>query len=149
MAREVERDPGLEIVDPLETIGRQDDAKTPRPIYSMTITVNFLLEECVGVKEAQFMLGLAWSNYAYALLQKGALEGVEIACKGHDKWFITKESVAYYKEHTLRSKKLRRYDLRIHKDDEDKLRSLMTGAGIDYKLEIAYKAPRHETEGGE
>lgn len=126
------------IVTPLEIIG-YDRPGTESPIYSKVFTVKDVISKFTDIRGCQKILGLAYSQYARKLLIAGRLEGIKLPLRGYNKWFITLESVQYYRTHTLRSLKLTRYDLRIFPDDESKIVKALDALDIPYSLEKAYK----------
>lgn len=147
------KEPNLEkVIEPLEVILRESDSVLEGMAPS-DITIRFLVEECVPIKRAKEMLGVSQAMYVRQILWNGRLEGVKVDMGSYQKWFITLESIAYYKEHSLRAAKPKKYILYVYPDDQDKLIDALRQAGIFFDLQPNYQPngdpQRWTSEGGD
>lgn len=132
------------VITPLETALRENDSFL-EGVPDSDITVRFLVEECVSIKKAKELLAVSQTMYIRQRLWNGRLEGVKVDMGPYEKWFITKESINYYRENSLRANKPKKYILYVYPDSQDKLLDALRQAGIYFDLRPNYTP----TNGGE
>lgn len=103
----------------------------------------------VSLVKAAEMMQMARPNYVRLLALTGKLEGVRIAMKGFDKWFIELQSIDAYKNRTGRTLEVRRYLFRCNPKDEHTIRAMLDMLVEEeqisnYELEFAYKGKEDE-----
>ncbi len=97
-----------------------------------------LKSDFVSINDAKDVLGVGYVVYVRRLLLEGRLEGVKIQYKGYAKWWISRASIAWYREHVLRTRSGRRWIMKFEMSDETKVRAALDALGIDYELKLNY-----------
>lgn len=140
MAKKSRRPDEVEVVDYALGQETEEYIKAKEAEYS-NLTWEMIDAAFYSLEEAQEVLGLARTNYVRQLVLQGRLEGVKVALKGYNKWFLDKESVYKYDETKGRRLAVRRYILRIDPELEEQVREALDEiAGEDgYELEFAYQ----------
>lgn len=132
------------VIVPIEISARTEE----RIGLFIGLTVADIRSKFVSIKGAHLTLGYGYEEYTRALLLQGKIEGVKIQLKGYRKWFISKESIGYYLEHSARKGKPSRYILRIDKSTEGQVREALDSLNISYELEIAYRGKKDKKDNG-
>jgi hypothetical protein len=108
------------------------------------ITYNELHTRFSSIRDAASKLRIKNPEYVRRILLTGGLEGIKTQEPGYQKWWISPESIEIYKRKQQKRAKLRRYILYIAINDEAWIRETFDHAGIEYKLEVAYKGKHYK-----
>lgn len=133
------------VIEPLDVAVRESDSYL-QPLVESGITVKFLVEKCYSIKRATKYLKVAQDMYIRQLVWKAKLEGVKVWMGSYEKWFITQESLDYYKEHNLRRTKPKKYILKTSPDTYDKVMAFLEDLGEPFEL---YPNYRPKKKGGD
>lgn len=103
------------------------------------VTITELKKGYLSIVAATPRLGVAYNQYVRRLVLEDKLKGIKVACRGTTKWFVDIEGIGEYLSNKGGHGGLRRYDLRLNREDEMALRAFLVKDGITFKLELAYK----------
>lgn len=97
--------------------------------------------KALDIVAATKYMGFAYSIYTRRLYLEGKVEGVRIRNGKREKVYLLVSSLDAYKAKARVRTSARRFLLHTDLENEAAVRTALKAAGIEFKLELAYKAP--------